>query len=58
MNERKPRTAPLGELVTTAFDQAATYSRDPKEITRLATQAITHLLAALQHPAPATAAVK
>jgi hypothetical protein len=36
----------LGDLVATAFDEAALYSSDPKEVSRLATQAVTHMLRA------------
>ena len=37
-------TLQLGDLVTAAFDAAAQAGGDPQETTRLATQAITHLL--------------
>ena len=32
------KTAQLGEVVEAAFDKAAHYSADPKEVSRLATQ--------------------
>jgi hypothetical protein len=38
------KTAPLGELVVAAFDGAARYSTDPREVSRLATQALARML--------------
>ena len=38
------RTTQFGELVVAAFDGAAGYSTDPLEVSRLATQAVTHIL--------------
>ena len=38
------KTALLGELVVIAFDKAAHYSTDPREVTRLATQAVVQML--------------
>ncbi len=38
------KTAQLGEVVAAAFDRAALYSTDPREVSRLATQAIAHML--------------
>lgn len=38
------KTAQLGEVVAAAFDKAAPYSRDPKEVSRLATQAVARIL--------------
>ena len=38
------KTAELGELVVTAFDKAAHYSTNPREVSRLATRAIAHIL--------------
>ena len=38
------KTAELGELVVTAFDNAARYSTNPREVSRLATRAIAHML--------------
>jgi hypothetical protein len=38
------KTAQLGEVVAAAFDHAASYSRDPREVSRLATQAIAVML--------------
>jgi hypothetical protein len=37
-------TVELGELVVAAFDSAAQYSTDPREVTRLATEVVAHLL--------------
>jgi hypothetical protein len=34
----------LGELVLAVFDEAEQYSADPREVTRLATQAVTDML--------------
>ena len=38
------KTAQLGELVAAVFDQAARYSADQREVSRLATLAVAHLL--------------
>lgn len=38
------KTAQLGEVVAAAFDRAARYSRDPKEVSRLAIQAVALIL--------------
>ena len=37
-------TIRFGDLVVTAYDEAAFYSSDPKEVSRLAIQALTHML--------------
>ena len=42
-------TAQLGDVVVTAFDEAAHYSTDPRVVSRLATRAVMLLL----RPAPA-----
>jgi hypothetical protein len=34
----------LGDLVVAVFDEAALYSSDPKEVSRLAIQTLRHLL--------------
>jgi hypothetical protein len=44
MKNRARKTVPLGELVAATFDRAARYSRDPEEVSRLATRAVAHLL--------------
>lgn len=38
------KTMPLGELVTAAFDKAARDSNDPREVSRMATQALSRML--------------
>jgi hypothetical protein len=56
---RRHRTAPLGELIAAAFDEAARHSADPKEVARLATQAVSHMLRRARRtpaPLPATCA--
>jgi hypothetical protein len=37
------KTAQLGDLVVAAFDTAADYSADPREVSRLATQAVMNM---------------
>jgi hypothetical protein len=44
MSTNVQQTAQLGELVVAAFDEAADYSSDPREVSRLATRAVMHLL--------------
>jgi hypothetical protein len=44
MRTQIPKTIPLGDLVLTVFDNAAKYSADPREVSRLATQTISHML--------------
>ena len=46
------KTAEFGKVVVTAFDKAAHYSSNPREVSRLATQAIAHLLRPRRQPAP------
>jgi hypothetical protein len=38
------KTATVGDFVAATFDEAALYSSDPTEVTRLATQAVRHLM--------------
>lgn len=38
------KTAEFGEVVVTAFDKAAHYSTSPREVSRLATRVIAHIL--------------
>lgn len=38
------KTAPLGEIIATAFDEAARLSTDPREVPGLAMRAITQIL--------------
>lgn len=44
MRTHVQKTAQLGELVVAVFDKAARYSVDPREVSRLATQAVAHML--------------
>ena len=44
MRTQIPKTVPLGELILTVFDKAAQYSADPREVSRLAAQTISHML--------------
>jgi hypothetical protein len=44
MRTQIPKTVPLGDLILTVFDKAAQYSADPREVARLATQTISHML--------------
>jgi hypothetical protein len=44
MRTQIPQTVPLGELILAVFDKAAQYSTDPREVSRLATQTISHML--------------
>ncbi len=44
MRTQVHKTAQFGELVVAAFDGAADYSTDPREVSRLATQAVAHIL--------------
>jgi hypothetical protein len=48
----------LGELVVAAFDFTAQYSTDPREVSRLATSAVMHMLQRRGKalPPPSTAA--
>jgi hypothetical protein len=38
------KTEQLGELIAAVFDIAAQYSKDPREISRLATGTVMHML--------------
>lgn len=44
--DRSPaqKTAPFGELLVTVFDEAARYSTDPAEISRMATEVVARML--------------
>jgi len=44
MRTQVNRTAQFGELVAAAYDGAACYSRDPREVLRLATGAVMSML--------------
>ena len=54
MRPRVRKTAQLGEVVEAVFDNAAHYSADPKEVSRLAARAVALILRpqrrALPHP--------
>jgi hypothetical protein len=45
-------TAQLGELVVAAFDEAAQYSSDPREVSRLATRAVMQMLRRVRKTLP------
>ncbi len=49
---KKHNTVSLGELVTTAYDQAAMASSDPREVTVLAHRTIAQLLSQASRAAP------
>ena len=42
----------VGELVVAAFDEAAHHSSDPKEISRLATRVVEHVLLTARRQPP------
>ena len=44
MKAIRRKTAELGELVVAAFDTAAHYSTNPREVSRLATRSIARIL--------------
>jgi hypothetical protein len=44
MRTQARRTAALGEVIVAVFDKAALYSTDPREVARLATSALRHIL--------------
>ena len=44
MTNQIEKTAPFGDLVAAVFDQATLYSTDAREVSRLATQTIEHIL--------------
>jgi hypothetical protein len=46
------KTAQLGELVVAAFDEAAQYSTDSPEVSRLATRAVMHMLRRARKASP------
>jgi hypothetical protein len=53
MNAMIHRSVQLGELVATVYDEAALYSDNPTEVSRLATEAVTRMLGwARSLPAP------
>jgi hypothetical protein len=53
MNNSIQITVPLGELVAAAFDRAAMYSEDQREVSRLATMTVMQILQRARcRPAP------
>ena len=44
MKIQTPKTVALGELILAVYDKAAEYSADPQEVSRLATQTLSHIL--------------
>lgn len=44
MRTDKHNTVVFGELVVAVFDSAAHYSADPREVSRLATEVVVHML--------------
>jgi hypothetical protein len=38
------KSAQLGELVAAVFDEAMSYSKDPREVSRLATRTVTRMV--------------
>ncbi len=46
MRTHSHATIRLGDLIVLVFDEAAHYSSDPKEVSRLATQTVNHMLRA------------
>jgi hypothetical protein len=44
MTKQVCRATDLGELIAATYDEAALYSTDPGEVSRLAGQAVAHLL--------------
>lgn len=44
MKTRARTTARLGDVVVAIYDEAARYSTDPQEVSRLATQAVARVL--------------
>jgi hypothetical protein len=44
MTRKTLKTTRLGELITAVFDEAARHSADPREVSRLATRAVRHLM--------------
>jgi hypothetical protein len=45
MRTQAQKTVPLGELISATFDEAAQYSSEPREVARLAVQAVEDMLA-------------
>ena len=58
MTIKRRRVVSLGDLVVAAFDDAATFSTDPQEVSRLATVSVRDLLRWAPRPAAAEASPK
>jgi len=44
VKDKTKQTVTIGDLILTVFDKAAQFSLDPKEVSRLATQTVAHML--------------
>lgn len=44
MKENAHKTAQLGDVIAAAFDEAACYSTDPRQVSQLATSAVLQML--------------
>jgi hypothetical protein len=49
MNAKLHAPIQLGELVAAAFDEAAHFGSNPREVSRLATHAVMHILEGVQN---------
>jgi hypothetical protein len=58
MKRNHSRTVELGELIAVVFDIARQYSVDKREISLLATGAVTHMLRNRWQPAPPSLATQ
>jgi len=47
------QTVPLGDLILTVFDEAAQFSRDPAEVSRLAAQTVARMVWHARNSPPA-----
>jgi hypothetical protein len=47
------QTVPLGDLILTIFDEAAQFSRDPAEVSRLAAQTVARMVRHARNSPPA-----
>jgi len=52
MRTQTQETFRLGDLIVAVFDEAAHYSSDPEEVSRLATQTLRHMLQAARRKLP------
>jgi len=51
MRKSSRKTARLGDLIAAVFDEAGSYSRNPREVSRLATHVVRHLMRQAQRVA-------